>query len=88
MKLKTPIIKKVIFYYDEVNPRTGKKKHSWPALQHTFQAVKSRSYIERFRKYIESTTHLFTSTISHFFIQQMRRKAKIPNVHLIIHFME
>jgi len=24
-------MKKVIFYYDEVNPRTGKKKHSWRA---------------------------------------------------------
>ena len=45
-------MKKVVFYYDEVNPRTGKKKHSWRALQHTFKSVKSRNYIERFRKYI------------------------------------
>ena len=45
-------MKKVIFYHDEVNPRTGKKKQTWRALQHTFQTVKSRSYIERFHKYV------------------------------------
>ena len=45
-------MKKSIFYYDEVNPRTGKKKHSWRSLQHTFKSVKSRTCIERFRSYI------------------------------------
>ena len=45
-------MKKVIFYYDEVNPRTGRKKHSWRLLQHTFKSVKSRTYIKRFRWYI------------------------------------
>ena len=45
-------MKKVIFYYDEVSPRTGKKKHSWRSLQHTFKSVKSRTYIECFRSHI------------------------------------
>ena len=45
-------MKKVLFYYDEINPRTGKKKHKWRALQYTFKSVKSRNYIERFRKYV------------------------------------
>ena len=44
-------MKKVLFYYDEINPRTGKKKYNWRALQHTFKSVKSRNYIEPFRKY-------------------------------------
>ena len=45
-------MKKVLFYYDEINPRTGKKKHNWRSLQRTFKSVKSRNYIERFRKYV------------------------------------
>lgn len=45
-------MKKVVFYYDEISPRTGEKKHSWRALQHTFKSVKSRNYFDRFRKYI------------------------------------
>lgn len=45
-------MKKVVFYYDEISSRTGKRKHSWRALQHTFKSVKSRNYIDRFRKYI------------------------------------
>ena len=45
-------MKKVIFYHDEVHPRTGKTKRSWRSLQHTFKSVESRTYIKRFRSYI------------------------------------
>lgn len=47
-------MKQAIDFYDEMNERTGKKKHSWKAFQHRFQKVKNRSYIERFRTYVEN----------------------------------
>lgn len=46
-------MKKVVDFYDKINFDTGKRKHSWSSLQHHFRKVKDRSYIRRFRKYIE-----------------------------------
>lgn len=47
-------MKQAIDFYDEINEKTGKKKHSWKTFQHHFRKVKNRSYIERFRNHIEN----------------------------------
>ena len=47
-------MKRAIDFYDHINEKTGQKSHSWKAFQHRFPKVKNRSYIERFRKYLES----------------------------------
>ena len=46
-------MKQAIDFYDEINEKSGKRKHSWKAFQHRFRKVKNHSYIERFRKYVE-----------------------------------
>ena len=47
-------MKKVVDFYDKTTFNTGKRKHSWSSLQNRFKKVKDRSYIRRFRKYIEN----------------------------------
>ena len=47
-------MRETVDFCDATNEKTGKKQHSWKAFQHRFQKVKSRVYIERFRKYLES----------------------------------
>ncbi|CAF1352980.1 unnamed protein product [Didymodactylos carnosus] len=50
-----PYMKQAIDFYDQINDKTGRKSHSWKAFQHRFPKVKNRSFIERFRKYLESS---------------------------------
>ncbi|CAF1441769.1 unnamed protein product [Didymodactylos carnosus] len=50
-----PYVKQAIDFYDQINEKTGRKSHSWKAFQHRFPKVKNRSYIERFRKYLDSS---------------------------------
>jgi len=45
-------MKRVVEYFDETNPTTGKRCHSWANIQHNFRRVKNRSYIQRFRDYL------------------------------------
>ena len=47
-------MKKAIDFYDTINEKTDKKQHSWNTFRHRFQKMKSRMYIECFRKYFES----------------------------------
>ncbi|CAF2838549.1 unnamed protein product, partial [Rotaria sp. Silwood2] len=47
-------MKKAVDFYDAVNEKTGKKQHSWKSFQHHFHKVKNRSYIGRFRTYLEN----------------------------------
>lgn len=43
----------VVEYHDEIDPSTGKRKRSFSTVQQRFKRVKDRSYIRRFRMYIE-----------------------------------
>lgn len=46
-------MQRVVEHYDEINPSNGKRKHSFSSLQQRFKRVKDKSYIRRFRTYIE-----------------------------------
>ena len=47
-------MKNVVQFYDEKDPKTGKRKHSFAGVQRRFKKVKDKRYINRFRKYIET----------------------------------
>ena len=47
-------MKNVVQFYDEKDPKTGKRKHSFAGVQRRFKKVKDKGYISRFRKYIET----------------------------------
>jgi hypothetical protein len=46
-------MKRALDYYDAINPKTGKKKHTWTNVKHQFQRIPYQYYMARFRKYIE-----------------------------------
>ncbi|CAF1504101.1 unnamed protein product, partial [Rotaria sordida] len=52
-KFSLDYMKKVIEYYDERNPLTGKRRRSWKGVKRRFKRVTHSSYISRFRAYIE-----------------------------------
>jgi hypothetical protein len=52
-KFSLDYMKKVVEYYDEKDPLTGKRRRSWKNVQHRFKRVRDLSYIRRFRAYIE-----------------------------------
>jgi hypothetical protein len=45
-------MKKAVSCYDEKDPNTGKRKHSWNSFHHSFKNVTGRKCLSRFRKYI------------------------------------
>ncbi|CAF4298199.1 unnamed protein product, partial [Rotaria sordida] len=47
-------MKRVVDYYDEINPISGKRKRKWQTVKHRFQRVPNPQCITRFRKYIEA----------------------------------
>ncbi|CAF4677345.1 unnamed protein product, partial [Rotaria sp. Silwood2] len=47
-------MKRVVDYYDEINPITGKRKRKWRTVKHRFKRVPNPQCIVRFRKYIEA----------------------------------
>ena len=47
-------MKNVVQFYDEKDPKTRKRKHSFAGIQRRFKKVKDKSYINRFRQYIET----------------------------------
>ncbi|CAF4040341.1 unnamed protein product, partial [Rotaria sp. Silwood1] len=47
-------MKRVVDYYDEINPIRGKRKRKWRTAKHRFQRVPNPQCIARFRKYIEA----------------------------------
>lgn len=52
-KFSLDYMKKVIEYYDEKNPLTGKRRRSWKGVKRRFKRVTYSTYISRFRAYIE-----------------------------------
>jgi cobalamin biosynthesis protein CobT len=50
--LSIEYMKNVLDFYDEMNAKTGRRKHTWKSLEHRFPKVKNRNYIERFRRYL------------------------------------
>jgi len=47
-------MEKVVNYYDEKDPKTGKRKRSWSTVQARFPRVPYQQYISRFRYYLEA----------------------------------
>ena len=47
-------MRNVAQFYNEKDPNTEKRKHSFSGVQRRFKKVKHRNYIHRFRKYIEA----------------------------------
>jgi hypothetical protein len=47
-------MQKAVNYYEETDPKTGKRKHSWSSFQNHFRRVKNRSYIGRFHSYLQN----------------------------------
>ena len=39
--------------YDEVNPKTGKRKRRWETVKHHFWRIPHQTYIAQFRRYLE-----------------------------------
>ena len=81
-------MKQAIDFYDELNEKTGKKKHSWKTFQHHFRKVKNRSYIERFRKYVENggTKRQKLDQIDHYTFEKFERARSefhfVHDIHL------
>lgn len=46
-------MKEVLDYYDAMNPKTGRRTHSWKNVQHRFKRVKHQTYISRLRRYVD-----------------------------------
>ena len=46
-------MKRALDYYDAINPKTGKRSHTWRNVQNKFRRIKDQSYMSRFRDYIE-----------------------------------
>ena len=47
-------MKRVVDFYDEMDPATGKRKRKWRTVKHIYRRVPHPSTIARFRKYIEA----------------------------------
>lgn len=46
-------MQRALDYYDAINPKTGKRAHTWKSVQHTFKRIPHQSYMARFREYVE-----------------------------------
>ncbi|CAF4658911.1 unnamed protein product, partial [Rotaria sp. Silwood2] len=46
-------MKRALDYYDAINPKTGKRSHTWKSVQHKFRRIRHQSYMARFRDYVE-----------------------------------
>ena len=44
---------RAVSFYDEINPKTGKRKRRWETVKHNFQRIPHQTYIARFRHYLE-----------------------------------
>ena len=44
---------RAVNFYDETNPKTGKRKRQWETVKHSFQRIPHQTYIARFRHYLE-----------------------------------
>lgn len=46
-------MKRALDYYDAINPKTGKRSHTWKSVHNKFKRVTHQSYMARFRDYVE-----------------------------------
>ena len=46
-------MKRALDYYDTMNPKTGKRSHTWKSIQNKFQKISHQSYMACFRDYVE-----------------------------------
>ena len=59
--LETPVyksfsfgyMKRAIEFYDDIDQKTGKRKHSWKNVKRQFRRIPYQYYLARFRTYIE-----------------------------------
>ena len=48
-------MKRAIEFYDDIDQKTGKRKHSWKNVKHQFRQIPYQYYMARFRTYIEES---------------------------------
>ncbi|CAF4575949.1 unnamed protein product, partial [Didymodactylos carnosus] len=46
-------MKRALEYYDAINPKTGKRSHTWKCVHNKFRRIAHQSYMARFREYVE-----------------------------------
>ncbi|CAF4726910.1 unnamed protein product [Rotaria sp. Silwood1] len=56
-------MKNVIEFYDEKDEKTGKRKNPFSYIQKRFKKVKDKSYIRRFRRYVEAQADDFVTNV-------------------------
>lgn len=44
---------KAVNFYDEINPKTGKRKRRWETVKHNFRRIPHQNYLARFRHYLK-----------------------------------
>lgn len=75
-------MKKVIDYYDELDPNTGNRRRSWNTLRHRFRRVIHPIYLSRFRTYVENygTTREKVDSVNNHVYQKFEeaREAGLP----------
>jgi hypothetical protein len=73
-------------FFDEKNAITGKRKHSFSNVQRHFKRVKDKSYIYRFRRYIEAkgtARQKFDQIGSFVYDSFMKARSQLLSVHNI-----
>ena len=48
-------MKRAIEFYDDIDQKTGKRKHSWKNVKYEFRRIPYQYYLARFRTYIEES---------------------------------
>ena len=48
-------MKRAIEFYDDIDQKTGKRKHSWKNVKHQFRRIPYQYYLACFRAYIEES---------------------------------
>ena len=48
-------MKRAIEFYDDIDQKTGKRKHSWKNVKHQFRRIPYQYYLACFRTYIEES---------------------------------
>ena len=48
-------MKQAIEFYDDIDQKTGKRKHNWKNVKHQFRRIPYQYYLARFRTYIQES---------------------------------
>ena len=46
-------MERALAFYDAINPKTGKRSHTWKSVQNKFKRITHQYYMARFRDYVE-----------------------------------